>query len=175
MASFVLTQIDAAISLFTSLLQHGARTPRYKSNLQWLLDLRTRALSKISSASTAKQDNPERDADSSHRSNKADGSGDGEDDEDVELLGWRTRLIERAGQGRPKIIRTIRLAETPNDSPTDSQNTDAPNLQLDENYLPGSSDMAFPGAPFSGMPLDSTNDIVRLANEQPMARTDVCL
>ena len=147
MASFVITQIDASISLFTSLLQHGARTPRYKSNLQWLLNLRTRALSKISAAST----------DTNRRST----SGDREnDEEDVELLGWRTRLIERADQGRQKTIRTIHLAETP----TDTQVTDTTNSPLNRNHLPsqpGTSDMTMPRATLPEVALDSTNDIVR--------------
>ncbi|KAL6364654.1 hypothetical protein LRP88_00624 [Fusarium phalaenopsidis] len=110
MANFALTQIDAAISLFTSLLQHGAHPLRYKRNLQWLLNLRTRALSKISSVSASQRGNSRRDTDAA-------GQNDGEDDEDVELLGWRTRLIERMGQGHQKTIRTIRLSETPSVSP----------------------------------------------------------
>ncbi|KAK7728427.1 hypothetical protein SLS63_006656 [Diaporthe eres] len=119
MAGFVLSQIDAAISLFTSLLQHGARLPRYKRNLQWLLNLRTWALSKTSKASAAQHEGlggPQAQRDG------GDGEGDGhrDQDEDVELLGWRTRLIERAGRGRGKTVRTIPLAETP----TGSQITD---------------------------------------------------
>lgn len=141
MAGFVLTQIDAAISLFTSLLQHGARTPRYKRNLQWLLNLRTRALSKTSKVSATQEGAPQRDAESDRQSNSGDGEGHKEQDEDVELLGWRTRLIERADQGSKKTIRTIPLAETP----TGSQITD----------------MAMPSASLPAATLDSTNDIVR--------------
>lgn len=148
MAGFVLSQIDAAISLFTSLLQHGARTPRYKRNLQWLLNLRSRALSKTSKASATQQQeggNPL--TQPAAASEQQQGSGEGGDDrrdqdEDVELLGWRTRLIERAGQGRGKTVRTIPLvAETP----TGSQITDA----------------AIPSASLPALTLDSTNDIVR--------------
>lgn len=127
MAGFVLAQIDAAISLFASLLQHGARTPprRYKRNLQWLLELRTRALSKTSKVSTThEQGGPQRDADQDRQSNHGGGDGHREQDEDVELLGWRTRLIERAGQGRKKTIRTIPLAETP-DRLSDHRHCDA--------------------------------------------------
>ncbi|KAM5344358.1 hypothetical protein ACJ41O_012895 [Fusarium nematophilum] len=144
MASFVLAQIDAAISLFTSLLQHGARTPRYKSNLQWLLNLRSRALSKISGAATSQRD----------------GDGHREHDEDVELLGWRTRLIERAGQGRQKTIRTIHLVETPSDSQT---TTDIAHLPLNEINLQGQlgmPDMVMPSELPPAMNLDSTNDIL---------------
>lgn len=147
MAGFVLSQIDAAINLFTSLLQHGARTPRYKRNLQWLLNLRSRALSKTSKASATQQQEggnpPTQPAASSEQQQ---GSGvDGDDhrdqDEDVELLGWRTRLIERAGQGRGKTVRTIPLAA---ETPTGSQITEA----------------AMPSASLPALTLDSTNDIV---------------
>ncbi|KAJ9144638.1 Transcription factor [Pleurostoma richardsiae] len=159
MASFVLAQIDAAISLFTSLLQHGARTPRYKRNLQWLLNLRTRALSKISEASTADKGGPQRDAASDRQSNSGDGDGQKEHEEDVELLGWRTRLIERAGQGRRKTIKTIRLPETP----TDSLFTDTASLPLNEDHFPdlmGTPGMAMPGASLPAGTLDSTDDIL---------------
>lgn len=139
MAGFALSQIDAAISLFTSLLQHGARLPRYKRNLQWLLNLRTRALSKTSRASAAQQE-----GEPSAQRDGGDGDGDGhrDQDEDVELLGWRTRLIERAGQGRGKTVRTIPLAA---ETPTGSQITE----------------MAMPSASLHTVALDSTNDIVR--------------
>lgn len=138
MAGFVLSQIDAAISLFTSLLQHGARLPRYKRNLQWLLNLRTRALSKTSKASTTAQ----QEGGPSQQDGTKEGDGDNsrDQDEDMELLGWRTRLIERAGQGRGKTVRTIPLAETP----TGSQITDA----------------AMPSTSLPAVALDSTNDIV---------------
>lgn len=156
MAGFVLSQIDAAISLFTSLLQHGARLPRYKRNLQWLLNLRTRALSKTSKASATQQEGeprPQRDGGASRQGGDGDGDGHRDQDEDVELLGWRTRLIERAGQGRGKTVRTIPLAETP----TGSQITD----------------MAMPSASLPAVTLDSTNDIVRYLETPMIARADV--
>lgn len=151
MAGFALSQIDAAISLFTSLLQHGARLPRYKRNLQWLLNLRTRALSKTSRASAAAQQqegepSAQRDAGADRQQGgggeNGDGDGHRDQDEDVELLGWRTRLIERAGQGRGKTVRTIPLAA---ETPTGSQITE----------------MAMPSASLHTVALDSTNDIVR--------------
>lgn len=161
MAGFALSQIDAAISLFTSLLQHGARLPRYKRNLQWLLNLRTRALSKTSNASAAATQQegepsaPQRDAGRGDRQGgSADAVADGhrDQDEDVELLGWRTRLIERAGQGRGKTVRTIPLAETP----TGSQITDV-----------------MPSASLPAVTLDSTNDIVRWLKMLKMVGADV--
>lgn len=151
LASFVIAQIDAAISLFTSLLQHGARTPRYKSNLQWLLKLRTRALSKITEATI----------DSGRQSTSGNREGHKEnDEEDVELLGWRTRLIERMDQGRQKTIRTIHLAATP----TDTQITDITDSPLNGNHFQnhlGTLDMAIPNTALPEVAPDPTNDIVR--------------
>lgn len=156
MTKFALTQIDAAISLFTSLLQHGAQTPRYKSNLQWLLNLRTRALAKVSSVSTSNRGNAQGNGEEQGQDNNQ----DGEDDEDVELLGWRTRLIERAGQNQQKTIRTIRLSETPTVSPNmnvvnSSLNSFHPQTQT------GASNMPDDNPSMPAMNMDSTNDLVR--------------
>ncbi|KAL4901553.1 hypothetical protein BDW74DRAFT_187209 [Aspergillus multicolor] len=101
MATFVLTQLDMAISLFTSLIQHGANTPRYCRNLQWLMKLRSRASTKISAVSNAHSSHSQRD-------NQQETGRDRQGSEDVELLGWRTRLIERADK---HIIWTIQHGE----------------------------------------------------------------
>jgi hypothetical protein len=85
LASFALSQIDAAIALFSSAVQMHA-SPRAVGNLQWLLRLRSRAVSKMHAASNedvGRAMDPEQ----------------SDSDEDVELLGWRTRLIERAAAG----------------------------------------------------------------------------
>lgn len=104
----------------------------------------------------------------SHRGNSQEGdaedrqndSRDREDDEDVELLGWRTRLIERAGQNQQKIIRTIRLSETPTVSPsmnvaTSSLNSSRPQIQM------GASDMQSFNPSMPEISINSTNDLVR--------------
>ncbi|KAI0886892.1 fungal-specific transcription factor domain-containing protein [Annulohypoxylon maeteangense] len=151
MASFVLAQIDAAIDLFTSLIQHGARTPRYKSNLQWLLNLRTRALSKIPDASI--------DTDRRSRSGRHDEHRE-PDEEDVELLGWRTRLIERVGHGRQKTVTTIHRTSPP----TGTQTTNTMSSPLDRNHLhsqQGTADIVMPSTALSEMNCESTNDILR--------------
>lgn len=169
MASFVLAQIDAAISLFTSLLQLGARTPRYSNNLQWLLNLRTRALAKMSGLSAAQRDG--QDPSSGLQNNNCDG--DRSQDEDVELLGWRTRLIERVGQGRQKTIRTIHLVDTPTDSQTSAHIiTDVP---LDDSNLQGqlgTIDLGMPTGLLPAVNLDSTDDIVSQMRELPLLETD---
>lgn len=74
LAGLVLGQIDHSIKLYSSVLRDHA-TPSLVQNHQWLLRLRARALSKVEHAPPP--------------------PGDGED-VDVELLGWRTRLVERA-------------------------------------------------------------------------------
>ncbi|KAJ4232332.1 hypothetical protein NW759_002720 [Fusarium solani] len=159
MASFALTQIDAAISLFTSLLQHGAHPLRYKRNLQWLLNLRTRALSKISSVSASQRGNSRRDTDAVGQNDGEDAGGDREDDEDVELLGWRTRLIERMGQGHQKTIRTIRLSETPSVSPNMNVTSTSVNSFHPQGQM-GLSDMANSNPSLPAVNLDSTNELL---------------
>ncbi|KAL4764891.1 Zn(II)2Cys6 transcription factor [Aspergillus foveolatus] len=116
MATFVLGQIDTAIELFTSLVQ-TANTPRYRRNLQWLTKLRARVSSKISTASI--QANSQRPENAALASDRLTGAirGDREDSEDVELLGWRTRLIERADHHNRHTIRTIPLPGSLNDGP----------------------------------------------------------
>ncbi|KAL4749214.1 hypothetical protein BDW72DRAFT_195035 [Aspergillus terricola var. indicus] len=115
MATFVLGQIDIAIELFTSLVQ-PANTPRYRRNLQWLVKLRARVSSKISTASTqVNSQRPENAAPANDIQTDA-ARGDREDSEDVELLGWRTRLIERADHQNRHTIRTIPLPGSLNDS-----------------------------------------------------------
>jgi hypothetical protein len=103
MSSFALTQIDAAIALFASLIEHGGGTPRYRANLEWLKKLRAKALASLQAAAAGPSPDIHQIMNGSQR-------GVGEDEE---LVGWRTRLIERAGQTQYK-SQTIRLSESPN-------------------------------------------------------------
>lgn len=171
MGTFVLSQIDAAINLFTSLIRNGANTPRYNRNLQWLMKLRARASSKISKASTPQQhtnnNNPQQDNDHDHNSDRHRSREDREESEDVELLGWRTRLIERAGQNH-KTIRTIHFAPTPNGSHI----TSIPNPSLGSTRVEGSHggvavggdigspELTMPSSSFPWVTPDSTDDFV---------------
>lgn len=140
MANFVLAQIDAAIDLFTSLIQHGAKSPRYTRNLQWLMKLRARLSSKIAAASAASRGNLQQETSNEQR----------DEDEDAELVGWRTRLVERIGQNQ-RVSRTIHLAPTP----TGSQITD--NLNMSPNRT---SMMPNPSVPPTS--LTTTDDLVSL-------------
>jgi hypothetical protein len=83
MASYALTLIDSAISLYTNIIQSHSTT-RLLRNLEWLLKLRQRASAKMVTASSFQADYATRAPD---------------DEDDVELIGWRTRLIQRLGKG----------------------------------------------------------------------------
>ncbi|KAL7422804.1 hypothetical protein Q5752_002100 [Cryptotrichosporon argae] len=86
LVSFALGQIDQAIALYTS-VQALHRTPAAAQNLSWLVRLRARAVGKASSVGVgagAAHEQPE----------------EGEEGEDMALIGWRGRLIER---GRERI------------------------------------------------------------------------
>lgn len=104
----VVEQLDASVSLFTSLIQHGASTPRYQRNLQGLLQLRALAASRISSAldNNMQQQSVSQTCQEGRSAHGVGGN------EDVELIGWRTRLVERAGHDR-RTIRTISVTTSP--------------------------------------------------------------
>ncbi|KFZ02024.1 hypothetical protein V500_00474 [Pseudogymnoascus sp. VKM F-4518 (FW-2643)] len=138
MAPFVLTQIDAAIVLFSSLLAHGARTPRYQRNLQWLSKLRSRVIARVSSASQTRQTS------SQAAGNVEAQASDKSDSEDAELVGWRTRLIERVGQNR-QTSTTVRHAAT---------------LSSTEHLSPNASNIIHPTTYFSLQTPDSMNDLL---------------
>lgn len=149
MAELVMMQIDLAIELFTSLIQYGAKTPRYQRNLQWLIKLRTRAATKVAAASNQVPPKSVQEVD-------ADQPTDGEDradDEHEELLGLRTRLIERAGHSRP-IRRTVGMK------------TNVPTLSTQRHVdttTPTYPDVSAMTSTFSTGPGDSVGDLVRTA------------
>lgn len=160
MSSFVLTQIDAAVELFVSLINHGGGTPRYRRNLQWLLKLRARASSRISATSAVRRS----DSQQVVGQDRQRGSESGEDGEDVELLGWRTRLIERAGQDR-QTIKTIPVTT----GPADDYSAGVPDQSTDHRGaggaqgLPRTTETTMSGMSIPLATPDSTNGLVRIA------------
>ncbi len=107
LASLALNQIEAAIGLLTGLNQSGGSSQRSRSNLEWLLKLRARVVAKMASSQAQQQQQNSRDSADIHAVDDGDDS-----EEDVELLGWRTRLIERASQNH-HTAKTIRSSASP--------------------------------------------------------------
>ncbi|RSH90304.1 hypothetical protein EHS25_001638 [Saitozyma podzolica] len=85
-APAALAQIDKVISIYTACIQLRA-SRRLVQNLRWLLRLRQRATNRMS-APVLLPDNP-----------AGEGEHEPDDEVDTSLLGWKTRLIERASRG----------------------------------------------------------------------------
>jgi hypothetical protein len=105
LASYALSLIDSSIHLYTSLIQSHSTT-RLVKNLEWLLKLRQRANMRITTAASEQNDGAEVQSD---------------EGEDVELIGWRTRLVQRLGKGA-QTATTI--------TPTQSAATPSPNTAM---------------------------------------------
>ncbi|ORY26987.1 fungal-specific transcription factor domain-domain-containing protein [Naematelia encephala] len=82
LAGFAISQLDATIELYLKVVQTYSSAKKVQ-NLRWLMQLRLRA--------TQAMDRISRDV------SQVETSPDELDVVDVELLGWRTRLVERAG------------------------------------------------------------------------------
>ncbi|KAI7154512.1 hypothetical protein KC349_g7603 [Hortaea werneckii] len=105
LAAFALDKIDSAVNLFHSLTRHGGGSPRSHRNLQWLINLRSRASTSINAVT------PPVPRDSTVNAGVQNDSMPSGEDVDA-FLGWRTRLIERSCQGRPSVSREI-VSTTP--------------------------------------------------------------
>lgn len=170
MAPFALEQIGVAVALFTSLTQHGANTPRYRRNLQWLQKLHTKASKRISEVSANKNLSLQQPITGSlHRSCE-----EREETDEVELLGWRTRLVERVGQGRPS-----RTTIHPPATPAGSLNSNPPTSVTDQNnnFDPNQLDVTDLTMPHATLPLtapDPIDDLVSTSAKQTYDCTDIC-
>lgn len=92
LSQLALVQIDHSIKLYSSVTKLNP-TPSLIQNHRWLLHLRQRALSALEQESGGETSS------SARREDTAEDDGDDDDDDDdidVKLMGWRTRLIERA-------------------------------------------------------------------------------
>lgn len=105
LAPLAMTLINSAITLYTSIVQSYS-TGRLVKNLEWLLKLRHRATTRMSAAGGDQGVQVEQHSD---------------DEEDIELLGWRTRLVSRIGRGAQTAV-TI--------TPTQSATTPSPNTAM---------------------------------------------
>lgn len=108
LAPYALTLIDSTILLLTRVIVSWP-SPRMAKNLKWLHRLRGRAAAKLSTV--APNANPPGTSGNVAGST----SGSTSDDEDVELVGWCTRLVKRGATGA-QTVRTIlsKSAPSPN-------------------------------------------------------------
>ena len=94
LAPFMLSQMKAAVDLFTALIQQGANISRYQRNLKWLKELHSRALSCVSSSSEATRNDSQQD----NRMDDTEQSNETHNDNDSSFAtfsAWRTRLIKQ--------------------------------------------------------------------------------
>ncbi|WVQ83747.1 hypothetical protein IAT38_005891 [Cryptococcus sp. DSM 104549] len=87
LANFALSQIEQAITVYSVLIKQN-NSPSMVQNHDWLRRLQQRAAKKIAQASGA-----------GIGERQMEGDDQGQEEEDRELLGWKTRLIERAASG----------------------------------------------------------------------------
>lgn len=102
LVDFALNQIDTSIALLQRVVALG-KSSRVTRNLEWLVKLRSRIEDRIKKAREGGQD-------------QVQAADEGSDDEG--LLGWRTRLVERATRGSHKAV-TIRSTPSPHSLMTD--------------------------------------------------------
>lgn len=81
---FALSLVETTVKIYTTVVRHR-NSPRMMKNLQWLERLRLRIQSKLAQTPDS----------AAFEAVTAEDPGE----DDVDLLGWKTRLIERAGQG----------------------------------------------------------------------------
>nr|KIR85713.1 hypothetical protein I308_03820 [Cryptococcus tetragattii IND107] len=119
LSDFALGLINTVIETFTSAVQTGA-SPRLTTNLQWLVRLRRRCQDAIDKSrfESAGQQTTIDSSTSAHLDGDTVENGDQDDPENFSLLGWRTRLIQRAASGG-QVAKTI--SQT-----TPSQSNDSP-------------------------------------------------
>lgn len=136
LASFCLAQMDQVIGVYTALSQTSTRMSQ---NLRWLMRLRQRAVDLMERVAAQPA------SDARHMSTST---------EDTELLGWRTRLIERTSKGVRKVTNIVSTL-----SPATTLTTPSPNTRLDQNissaldqYISGPIGETAPGQ----MPLETS-------------------
>ena len=146
LADFAYAQIRMATSLYTTLVQGSGPQPRAVRNLQWLVKLQARVSSKMLVAQTHMAEGS---SDVNARCEAAE-IGEGED---VELLGWRTRLVERASQNKQQ-ARTI-------ESPTSPLAETVPSITDTAQFVSALLQTSGTPIPWSDVQFDgTTNDLV---------------
>ncbi len=117
LAPYALTLIDSTILLLSRVIVSWP-SPRMAKNLKWLHRLRGRAAAQLSTVTP--NPNPAPPAVGTE-------SGSASDDEDVELVGWCTRLVQRGATGS-QTVRTILSKSAPSPNVFSSPNTELSSL-----------------------------------------------
>lgn len=119
LSDFALGLINTVIEAFTSAVQTGS-SPRLSTNLQWLVRLRRRCQDAIdkSKFESVGQQTTNDNSTFAHLEGDIGENSDQDDPDNFSLLGWRTRLIQRAAFGG-QVAKTISQS-------TPSQSNDSP-------------------------------------------------
>ncbi|WWC60056.1 uncharacterized protein I303_102619 [Kwoniella dejecticola CBS 10117] len=134
LAGLALTIIDNVVDVYQQVV--GSRnSPRMVKNLNWLRRLQQKLKGRLTQSpyKTATSATAATTATAAETANS--------DDDDAELLGWRTRLISRQGQGL-QVSRTIRADSTSTTSPYQHELSDYSPL----NHAHGASGVLHGGA-----------------------------
>ncbi|KLT41091.1 hypothetical protein CC85DRAFT_303533 [Cutaneotrichosporon oleaginosum] len=118
LAPYALTLIDSTILLLSRVIVSWP-SPRMAKNLKWLHRLRGRAAAKLSAVTPNPNPNPAPAAGTDSVS--------ASDDEDVELVGWCTRLVQRGATGS-QTVRTILSKSAPSPNVFSSPSTELGSL-----------------------------------------------
>ncbi|WWC88880.1 uncharacterized protein L201_003795 [Kwoniella dendrophila CBS 6074] len=135
LSAFAISQIDATIKLYTPLVQVGS-SKRILNNLRWLLRLRAQAGRKIEKSTSGMPSETHQE------------TGEDSEDENIELIGLKTRLIERASRGS-QVSKTI-FQTTPSAS---GLTEDSPTTHVHDTISKAVQDLLFnTGAPGQNIP-----------------------
>lgn len=129
LSDFALGLINTVIEAFTSAVQTGS-SPRLSTNLQWLIRLRRRcqdAIDKSKCESAGQQTTSDNSTFALREGDTGDNS-DQDDPDNFSLLGWRTRLIQRAAFGGQ--VAKIISQSTPSQSNDSSPQIMSSNINL---------------------------------------------
>ncbi|WWC87440.1 uncharacterized protein L201_002329 [Kwoniella dendrophila CBS 6074] len=118
LSGFAITLIDNVINVYQSVV--GSRnSPRMVKNLHWLTKLREKLGVRLVQS-----------PDDHLLSMNTNENDNGDGDDAAELLGWRTRLISRAGGHGLRVSRTIRADSASTCSPSQMENQDRTSMNV---------------------------------------------
>lgn len=124
LAGFALSLVDSVIKIYASAVK-SRNSERMVKNLNWLVSMRSRLDARIKQVQAQGQTPDNDEAMANGAGAGAGGDDQPGDDNDLELLGWKTRLIERAEAG---LMRARTINPSPRDivSPTSVTASSAP-------------------------------------------------